>query len=447
MTKSVKPIWICTDCGEEATTWAGRCANCGAWNTLKEVHLPAVTSSAAGRATTASSPEVISLSSPQPHALPDRISCRLDEVDRVLGGGFFPGTVALLAGEPGIGKSTLLLSIAHAISQQVPVLYASGEESTEQIEQRAQRLGLVPSQMRLVALTSLSALLTVLATEEPKFLIVDSIQTIVDEAYPSAAGSIVQVRECALALQRWAKSTGSTLVIVGHVTKEGAVAGPRTLEHLVDIVVTLEGERTSDLRLIRAQKNRFGPTDEVGILAMTSAGLETVANPSARFMSEQAELVPGSITTVILEGSRPLLVEIQALTRPTNNPYPRRTASGFDLNRLELLIAVLEARAGVDFRNLDCYVNVSGGLRIREPAADLGVALAVASAAMRRTIPHGVVAFGEIGLAGEIRRVIQAERRSQEAERLGFTRQIKAGTLREAINQLKQISTVGDGKN
>lgn len=437
MPRKQQPVWVCNDCGEEQVSWSGKCPNCGAWNTLKEVRLPTVVAGRMGQPRAQEALEVVSLDvSNAQLALPDRLATGMHEVDRVLGGGFFPGTVALVAGEPGIGKSTLLLELARALSRAVPVVYASGEESASQIQHRAQRLGILPAPVQLVATTELSGLLRVLETLKPGFVIIDSIQTLVDTRYPSAAGSVVQVRECALALQQWAKQTGTTLVIVGHVTKEGVVAGPRTLEHLVDVVLTLEGERLSDLRLLRTVKNRFGPTEEVGILTMTEAGLMPVDNPSARFLEERVAHAAGSAVTVILEGTRPLLVEIQALTRSSASPYPRRTASGFDLGRMELLIAVLEARAGLRLNNLDCYVNVSGGLRLREPAADLAVALALASAATQTVIDPSLAIYGEVGLAGEIRRVTQAARRREEAKRLGFPRVLEAKHIRDALKEM-----------
>jgi DNA repair protein RadA/Sms len=357
-----------------------------------------------------------------------------------LGGGFFPGTVALLAGEPGIGKSTLLLAIAHHLAARVSVFYCSGEESLDQIRHRADRLGFLPSSVKVVATTDLETILDIFGTHHPHFVIIDSIQTVVDQRYPSAAGSTVQVRECGLALQRWAKEQGTTLLLVGHVTKEGTVAGPRTLEHLVDVLLTLEGERTTDLRLLRSPKNRFGPTDEVGIFAMSADGLEEVSQPSLHFVPTAAnQSIPGSVLTVTLEGRRPILLDVQALTRPSVTAYPRRTASGIDLGRLELILAILEARAGIRLHQTDCFVNVSGGFRLREPAADLAVALAIASAATHRPLPQKLVAFGELGLAGDIRPVPLVQRRREEAQRLGFHLLNQEGTLREIITHLKLI--------
>ncbi len=427
-------LWVCRDCGNETLKWSGRCDQCGAWSTLKEVHIPN-DRRLPGQRGTGDLPEVVNLLSDDLILDKPRLATGLAEVDRVLGGGFSPGTVGLFTGEPGIGKSTLLLSIAQTLSTTIPVLYLSGEESPEQISQRARRLAVTTSTMRLASATNLDHILTILDQEQPAFTIIDSIQTVTDDQYPSAAGSVVQVRECALVLERWAKSHHRTLLFVGHVTKDGVVAGPRTLEHLVDVVITLEGDRTSDLRILRTQKNRFGPTDEIGLLAMTSTGLATIDNPATRFLSERAPM-SGSVVTVALEGQRPFLIEIQALTRPMVGAYPRRAASGFDLPRLELLLAVLEARGGIPLGTKDCFVNVSGGFRLREPAADLAVILAVASAATNQPLPKELIVFGEVGLSGEIRPVAQAIRRRDEAKRLGFSRQISGRTIRGALDEV-----------
>ncbi|MBI4175135.1 DNA repair protein RadA [Candidatus Berkelbacteria bacterium] len=442
--KTAKPIWICSECGEDTTSWAGRCPNCGAWNTLREVRLPSTGAKSGRSGQTAARrerPIIVDLAqSTTEQALPGRLTTNYHEVDRVLGGGFFPGTVALLAGEPGIGKSTLLLAVAHHLAGRTSVLYCSGEESVDQIRHRADRLGFLPSAIKLMTSTDLEILLETLSEQQPQFVILDSIQTIVDQRYPSAAGSTVQVRECALALQRWAKEQGSTLLLVGHVTKEGTVAGPRTLEHLVDVLLTLEGERTTDLRLLRSPKNRFGPTDEVGILAMGADGLQEVSQPSLHFLpTDLDEPVPGSVLTVTLEGRRPIVLDVQALTRRSVTTYPRRTASGIDTGRLELILAILEARAGILLHQTDCFVNVSGGFRLREPAADLAVALAIVSAVNQRPLPRALVAFGELGLAGDIRPIPLLERRREEAQRLGFTPLDNHRTVRAALMSLKLI--------
>lgn len=425
-------VWICSECGEETLKWGGRCVSCGAWNTLAEVKLR-TTRRAGATALSALDVQPLAGATAPPPSL--RLATGLQEVDRVLGGGIFPGTMTLFAGEPGIGKSTLLLQIAAGISETGQVLYVSGEESIDQIRNRAVRLGIVTSAIRLVATIELGPLLETLDRERPALVIIDSIQTLVDDRYPSAAGSVVQVRETALALQQWAKSGATSLILVGHVTKEGTVAGPRTLEHLVDVVVTLEGERTTDLRLARTVKNRYGPTDEVGILTMTARGLAAVENPSARFLEERAAGIPGTVVTVVLEGRRPLLLEIQALTRPMAGVYPKRVASGFDLARLDVLIAILEARAGLRLDRTDVFVNASGGLKVSERAGDAAVAVAIASAATAMPLDPHFVIFGELGLAGELRPVVADQRRTEEAKRLGFTKIAAAKTLRELLER------------
>lgn len=425
-------IWACQDCGEEQTTWAGRCAACGAWNTLKEIRF---NKPLKGGFVSSVQNELqpIRLRDHAPESSAERLVSQVQEVDRVLGGGFFPGSVLLLAGEPGVGKSTLLLAIAQQLSAGQKVLYISGEESVNQIADRARRLQIKSPDLQLVSATDLPAVLHLLAKELPAFVIIDSIQTLADPTLPSVAGSMIQVRQAALQLTAWAKTSGTTLLLVGHVTKEGVAAGPRILEHIVDVVLYLEGEKTSELRILRAMKNRFGPTDEVGIFEMDALGLHEVSNPSARFLEGLNRGVPGAVATVVLEGRRPIMVEIQALIRKTTAVYPRRTGLGIDGARLELLLAVLEARAGLRLGGVDCFVNVSGGLKIREPAADLAVALAIASAFYNRSLSDKLVAFGEIGLGGEIRRVPQADRRADEAKRLGYTETLSEKTVRAAL--------------
>lgn len=433
-------IWACQDCGEEAMSWSGRCAACGAWNTLKEVRLARPTKACLG--VSIKPLEVVTLSSELvKKQTVTRLATELSELDRVIGGGFFPGSVLLLAGEPGVGKSTLLLAIAGALTGKNSVLYVSGEESVAQIADRGARLGLGQSSLELVTSTDLGSLLDLLAARQPKFVIIDSIQTLSDANLPSAAGSLIQVRQAALALTNWAKATGTTLLLVGHVTKDGVAAGPRTLEHIVDVVLYLEGDQLTQLRLLRATKNRFGPTDEVGIFEMLPAGLREVTNPSARFLEHLDRTSPGSVATVIMEGRRPLVVEIQALTRKTTQPYPRRTSLGIDAGRLELILAVLEARAGLRLSQFDCFVNVSGGLKIREPVADVAVAIALASALVGRPVPSSLVAFGEIGLGGEIRPVPDAARRLEEARRLGFKTGLTASTIRAVLRELSLQSS------
>lgn len=433
-----RTIWACDACGEEQTAWAGRCTVCGAWNSLKQVRLGKAQRS--GAAAGVPFTPVRLADQPDTLELP-RLKSGLGEADRVLGGGFFPGSVVLLAGEPGVGKSTLLLEILKGLSQAHTALYVSGEESVEQVANRARRLKLAGERIELVSSTDLPGLLEYLDRARPTFVIIDSIQTLADPALPSVAGSMIQVRQAAFQLTQWAKATNTTLLIVGHVTKEGVAAGPRILEHIVDVVLYLEGERTSDLRLLRAHKNRFGPTDEVGIFEMITGGLAEVSNPSERFITTTGQRASGTIATVLMEGRRPIIVEIQALVRKTANPYPRRTALGLDGARLEILLAVLESRVGLRMGSYDCFLSVGGGFRIREPAADLAVALALASAVMNRPLPQRMVAFGEIGLSGEIRPVVAGERRFDEAKRLGFEPLVAPIRLAEVLTTLNLRTT------
>lgn len=361
-----------------------------------------------------------------------RLSTGMSEFDRTLGGGIVRGSVILLGGEPGIGKSTLLLQLAGRIGNS---LYISGEESAGQIKLRAERLGITGG-VQLLTETDVAAISQLMAATKPALVVIDSIQTLYDPDLPSTPGSIIQVRESAWRIQQTAKQIDVPTILVGHVTKEGSVAGPRTLEHLVDVVLYLEGERYHSARLLRTAKNRFGATDEIGVFEMRTEGLVAVDNPSQFFLAERQASAAGSVVGVTLEGARPLLVEIQALTVLTAFGYPKRTASGFDLNRLNLLLAVLYKRAGVNLSNHDVYINVVGGLELREPAIDLAVGLSLVSAARGQPVAADLAAFGEIGLSGEIRIVNQAAARENEAKRLGFSRIIKAKTISEAIQQV-----------
>ena len=359
-----------------------------------------------------------------------RSSTAISEFDRVLGGGFIPGSIILLGGDPGIGKSTLLLQVAAKLEK---VLYVSGEESPEQIKMRFDRLSLKSNSIKLFSEINLDSILKAIEAEKPKFIVIDSIQTIYSSDFPSTPGSIVQVRECALRLQQLAKTTSTIIILIGHVTKEGAVAGPRILEHLVDIVLYLEGERFHNNRILRSAKNRFGATDEIGIFEMTEKGLVEVSNPSKLFLAERIKNVPGAVVTATVEGTRSFLVEVQALTTSTTFGFPQRRTSGFDLNRLQLLIAVLQKRAGLGLANQDIFVNIVGGVKIKEPAVDLAVALAVAGAYKDKVIDAKTCVFGELGLTGEIRKVAQENKRLAEAKRLGFNKFIKSKTLGELV--------------
>ncbi len=422
MAKATAATYVCTECGSESAQWAGKCPVCGTWNSLKEFKgVPAAGGDATRRRAwvEAVAPVSVAEAAAQPQSLA-RFSS-MPEVDRVLGAGFVPGSVVLLAGEPGIGKSTLLLAIADAVAKQGAVQYLSGEESAHQVLDRARRMGLASAQLTVASLTNVDQITASLeADPPPRLAIVDSIQTVFDPAIPSTPGSLVQVRDSALRLTEAAKRRGTTLILSSHVTKEGTLAGPRTLEHLVDVVLYLEGDRYHVLRMLRGVKNRFGPTDEIGVFQMKEAGLEPVANPSARFLSERTATLPGSVLTCVLEGMRPFLLEVQALTTPTKFGYAKRRAIGVDTNRLELVLAVLERRAGLKLSEHDVFLNVVGGLKTAEPAIDLAMAVAIASSLKNVTVDPKQVFVGEIGLTGEIRRVRFAERRKKEADRFGF---------------------------
>jgi DNA repair protein RadA/Sms len=417
--KPPRTIFACQECGFENAKWLGRCPDCSSWNTFVE-------RTAAGR------PKAVGPTTPPlelsrlPHDEEPRVAIGLPEFDRVLGGGVVPGSLALIGGDPGIGKSTLLLQVASLAAAGRPVLYLSGEESARQIKLRAARLGVVGDGLFILTETNLDAALQEAESLSPGLLIVDSIQTVHSEAAPQAPGSIVQLRQCTMDLMRWAKGTGVPTFIVGHVTKGGDIAGPRLLEHIVDVVLYLEGERFSNYRLLRSVKNRFGSIDEVGVFEMTGEGMAGVDNPSQAFIAERAgrdgQGAVGSVIVPTLEGSRPLLVEVQALTSPTAMPTPRRTTNGVDFNRLLLITAVLTRRVGLSLAGQDVIASVVGGLRVHEPACDLGLALAIVSSYRDKPIPPDLVALGEVGLSGELRSVSQLERRLLEAERLGFQR-------------------------
>jgi len=435
-----KSSFVCASCGTAHPAWVGQCKSCGEWNTLEERVIAPTTLSngmtTRPAATAISSQDIASLAA-TPLA---RQGTGIDELDRVLGGGLVPGSVILLAGEPGIGKSTLTLQLAASIAEKLgTVLLASGEESAQQIALRATRTGRAHKELRLIASTDIDAILATAEVERPRLLIVDSVQVMQSTISNSSPGSVPQIRAVAESLMRFAKTTGTPVVLIGHVTKDGEVAGPRVLEHLVDVVLTLEGDRYRDMRLLRTMKNRFGATSEVGVFEMAETGLAEVANPSEAFLSERGEQPIGSAITVMLEGTRPLLVEVQALTAPTSFGYPRRTASGFDLNRLNLLIAVLQRHAGVSLDSSDIFVNIVGGLKISEPAADLAVALAIASSKAKRPLPPDLTIFGELGLSGEIRSVSQLAKRQAEAKKLGFGKTVIEKNLAAAVKKYLNV--------
>ena len=412
-----KPVYSCTECGAQAPKWQGQCPQCGAWNTLVETLATPVAARFESVAGTRSS--VTPLARVTPRAT-TRIATGLEEFDRVLGDGLVPGGVILLGGDPGIGKSTLLLQAGAALGAMHRTLYVTGEESAEQIALRAQRLGLVNAPIELLAEVQLEAIVAAINATSPEIVVIDSIQTIYTEALASAPGSVAQVRECAAQLTRLAKQRGIVVIFVGHVTKEGAIAGPRVLEHIVDTVLYFEGDPHSSFRLVRAIKNRFGAANELGVFAMTERGLRGVSNPSALFLSQHAEGVAGSAVVATLEGSRPLLVEVQALVDPVQGGMPRRLAVGLDSQRLALLLAVLHRHGGIETSGFDVFVNAVGGVRILEPAADLAVMLAVFSSLKNSPLPRKALVFGEVGLAGEVRPVQRGQERIREAAKLGF---------------------------
>ena len=422
-----KTLFTCTECGGTSPRWLGKCPSCNAWNTLIESVAEAGPGknrySGAQFAGLAQAQAVMPLAAIEATDIA-RTPSGIDELDRVLGGGIVEGGVVLIGGDPGIGKSTLLLQALDALQRAgLPTLYVTGEESGAQVALRSRRLGLDHSQVNVLAEIQLEKILATIESMQPAVAVIDSIQTVYSDQLTSAPGSVAQVRECAAHLTRCAKASGVAIVLVGHVTKEGALAGPRVLEHMVDTVLYFEGDTHSQFRLVRAIKNRFGAVNEIGVFAMTEKGLKGVSNPSAIFLSQHSEPVPGSCVMVTLEGTRPLLVEIQALV-DSGGPSPRRLSVGLDKDRLAMLLAVLHRHAGVACMDQDVFVNAVGGVRISEPAADLAITLALAGAITDRPLPHGTIAFGEVGLAGEIRPVTGAHRRLAEAARLGFTRAV-----------------------
>lgn len=414
-----RPSYRCTECGWTTAKWLGRCPECQAWGTVEEFGgAPAVRTTAPGRVTTAAVP-IGQIDGTQATAR----STGVPELDRVLGGGLVPGAVVLLAGEPGVGKSTLLLDVAaKAASDAHRTLYVTGEESASQVRLRADRIGALDDHLYLAAETDLSAVLGHLDTVKPSLLILDSVQTVASPEIEGAPGGMAQVREVAGALIRASKDRGMSTLLVGHVTKDGAIAGPRLLEHLVDVVLHFEGDRHARLRLVRGVKNRYGTTDEVGCFELHDEGITGLADPSGLFLTRRAEPVPGTCLTVTLEGRRPLVAEVQALTVDSQIPSPRRTTSGLETSRVSMMLAVLEQRGRISaLGKRDIYSATVGGVKLTEPAADLAVALALASAASDTPLPKNLVAIGEVGLAGEVRRVTGVQRRLSEAARLGFT--------------------------
>jgi DNA repair protein RadA/Sms len=420
-----KKRYVCQLCGSVSPRWAGQCAECGEWNSMVEDAAGVVTPFAAKHDLRGGGRRIELVGLDAESVLPQRISTGIAEFDRAMGGGLVAGSATLIGGDPGIGKSTLLLQAAARIAQQgLSVAYVSGEEAADQVRLRARRLGLGAAPLRLAAATSVRDILTTFAeSAPPAMVVIDSIQTMYSDLIEGAPGTVSQVRASAHELIRFAKESGAAIVLVGHVTKDGAIAGPRVLEHMVDTVLSFEGERSHQYRILRAVKNRFGGTDEIGVFAMGEDGLDEVANPSALFLTDRGEAVPGAVVFPALEGTRPVLVEIQALTvRLASGATPRRAAVGWDSGRLAMILAVLEARCGLSFSTAEVYLNVAGGYRIVDPAADLAVAAALVSALSERPIPAETIAFGEVALSGELRPVAHAGLRLKEAAKLGFER-------------------------
>ncbi|MCW8901632.1 MAG: DNA repair protein RadA [Gammaproteobacteria bacterium] len=438
-----KILYSCNDCGAEAPKWAGQCSDCGAWNTLIEITSSAPASSRttryAGFAGEAKGLKVQRLDEVNPNDVA-RFNTGSGEFDRVLGGGLVPGSVVLLGGDPGIGKSTLLLQILTQLGELNP-LYITGEESLQQVSARAFRLGLKADDLKLLIETRVEDILSTAQKEKPRVMVIDSIQTMYTDELSSAPGAVAQVRESAAQLVRYAKQTQTTIFLVGHVTKEGTLAGPRVLEHMVDTVLYFEGDSGSRYRLIRAIKNRYGAVNELGVFAMTDKGLREVSNPSAIFLSQHAEVVPGSVVMVTLEGSRPLLVEVQALVDESHLSNPRRVTTGLEHNRLAMLLAVLHRHGGIVTHDQDVFANVVGGVRVTETGADLAVVIAIKSSLSNRTVPADIIVFGEIGLAGEIRPVPNGQERLHEAAKHGFKRAIvpKGNKPQKPINGIEVI--------
>ncbi|HHW31293.1 MAG TPA: DNA repair protein RadA [Clostridiaceae bacterium] len=430
----LKSVYVCHECGYETSGWLGKCPSCNQWNTLIEE----VRSDAAKSLQTF-------VSDAKPVRINDvrivneeRFSTGIKEMDRVLGGGIVKGSLILVGGDPGIGKSTLMLQICQSIDFDKDIIYISGEESIKQIKIRADRLGINRSQLLLISETGFHSIEKLVESHKPGLVIIDSIQTIYNEQLTSAPGSISQVREATSGLMRLAKSTGTTIIIIGHVTKEGAIAGPRVLEHMVDTVLYFEGERHMSYRLLRAVKNRFGSTNEIGLFEMRDSGLAEIENPSLAMLSGKQEDVPGSVVVSSLEGTRPMLIEIQALVCESNFGMPRRMATGLDQNRINMLMAVLEKRVGFQLYNHDAYVNVVGGIRLDEPACDLGIICAIASSFRNVSVESSTVIMGEVGLTGEVRAISQIDKRILEALRLGFRNCVVPLGNFNSANQIKK---------
>ncbi len=441
MAKKDKLIFYCQQCGYESAKWMGQCPGCNAWNSFVEEPV-AVKSTKGARGSSRKEMEPVSLQSVS-KAREERQKTGIDELDRVLGGGIVPGSMVLVGGDPGIGKSTLLLQVCRMLANdEKKVLYVSGEESLRQIRMRADRIGDFNDHMLLLCETDLQAVRETAERLKPNTMVIDSIQTMYNEEVSSAPGSVSQVRESTGILMQIAKGMGISVFIVGHVTKDGSVAGPRVLEHMVDTVLYFEGDRHASYRVLRAVKNRFGSTNEIGVFEMRNEGLTEVKNPSEYMLNGRPKDASGSVVACSMEGTRPILIEVQSLVCRTNFGLPRRTAAGTDYNRVNLLIAVLEKRGGIDLSSSDVYVNIAGGIRMTEPATDLAILLAIASSTKDRAIADGLVAFGEVGLSGEVRSVSMAEQRVQEAKKLGFSTVILPAACKSSVKIQNDISLI-----
>ena len=438
-----KMVFFCRECGYESAKWMGQCPGCKSWNTFTEEPVAVKPSGRVNALKTDGKAEPVKLSQVSVDEK-DRISTNMEELDRVLGGGIVPGSLLLVGGDPGIGKSTLLLQVCRNLSDKaLDVLYISGEESLRQIKMRANRLGEFGDRLSLLCEINLDVIEAIIRKLQPKVVVIDSIQTMYSEEVKAAPGSVSQVRESTAVLLQLAKGLGITIFIVGHVTKEGTVAGPRVLEHMVDTVLYFEGDRHASYRILRGVKNRFGSTNEIGVFEMREQGLMEVANASSFMLDGKPENASGSVVVCSMEGTRPMLLEIQALVCTSSFGLPRRQAVGTDTNRVNLLMAVLEKRVGMSLANCDAYVNLAGGIKVSEPAIDLGIVMAIASSFKNRAVPDGMLAFGEVGLSGEVRSVSMAQTRVKEAAKLGFHTCIVPAVCEQAIGQVPGMKIIG----
>ena len=442
MAKGKKTVFFCQNCGHEETKWLGQCPMCKEWNTFVEEKVITSSVSASVKTDRDIEKKIVALSQVNTDEQ-KRFQTGMKELDRVLGGGIVPGSLVLVGGDPGIGKSTLLLQVCQKLAKERQVLYISGEESLVQIKLRANRMGDFSDNMKLFCETNLGTIRDVIEKKQPEFVVIDSIQTMYSEEVASAPGSVSQVRESTNVFMQLSKGLGITIFIVGHVTKEGTVAGPRVLEHMVDTVLYFEGDRHASYRILRGVKNRFGSTNEIGVFEMRQNGLVEVENPSEYMLSGKPENASGSVVACSIEGTRPLLIEIQALVCDTNFGMPRRTATGTDYNRVNLLMAVLEKRIGLHLANCDAYVNIAGGIRMNEPAIDLGIVMAIVSSYKNRPVDERMIVFGEVGLSGEVRAVNMPEQRVAEAKKLGFETCVVPEVSLDMVKGIKGIKIIG----